>query len=266
MQEAVSRPPLNLVMPMAGRGSRFAEKGFTGPKPLIDLAGRPFFWWATESLRRCFSIRRLVYVVLEEHIRDHAIDRRLRAFYPEAHVAALPDITRGALETALYGVKALDDDAPLVVNDCDHAFEAGALARAAARPDLPAGMLSHFHSSSPAYSYAEYDAGGRLVRTAEKNPISNLATAGAYWFKDAATLLKYADSYTASCPYPEWFISGIYNEMISAGEHVQGAVLEKHISFGTVAEYDRARGVLGAFSSWISGAPESRTQNKAGHA
>ena len=71
---------LNLVMPMAGRGSRFAREGILQPKPLVDLAGKPFFWWAVESVRRAVEIEQMVFVVLEEHEREFAISDRIHSF------------------------------------------------------------------------------------------------------------------------------------------------------------------------------------------
>ena len=68
---------LHLVMPMAGRGSRFFENGFVMPKPLIEINGRPFFYWATQSIAKFVDCADITFVVLEEHIRDHAIDREI---------------------------------------------------------------------------------------------------------------------------------------------------------------------------------------------
>ena len=81
---------LTLVMPMAGRGARFARRGMLEPKPLIMLAARPFFAWAVESVLRVAPVRRMIFVVLEEHCRAHRIDRRVVELYPEATVIAIP--------------------------------------------------------------------------------------------------------------------------------------------------------------------------------
>ena len=248
---SAAQAEVDLVMPMAGRGSRFSAAGFDLPKPLLPLEGEPFFWWATESVRRVFTIRSMAFVVLAEHVAAHAIDREILARYPEAEVVVLPDVTSGSLATAVAGCQAVSGEAWLVVNDCDQAFRADTLA--AALPGFPAdtaGFLCHFRSYVPAYSYALYDAAGRLVRTAEKDPISDLAIAGAYGFRDRATFLRYAETYAANCPYPELFMSGVYNTMAAAGEAVRGGVLDEHLSFGTPREYEDALGRIGGLRSW----------------
>ena len=63
-------------MPMAGRGSRFFENGFVMPKPLIEINDRPFFYWATQSIAKFVDCADITFVVLEEHIRDHAIESK----------------------------------------------------------------------------------------------------------------------------------------------------------------------------------------------
>jgi dTDP-glucose pyrophosphorylase len=242
-----------MVMPMAGRGSRFAKLGFDLPKPLIPLHGRPFFWWATESLRRQAPLREMVFVVLQEHCDQFGIDRQVLDFYPDARIVAIPEVTAGAAETAMIGLRALRTDGPVAINDCDHAFECAGLAAVTAGlgRDL-GGALMCFSSSNPAYSYAALDeAGSRVVRTAEKQAISPHAIGGCYFLarpRDFEAL--YAD-YVRSCPYQELFMSGVFNLMIERGEQVGMLTATVHRSFGTPDEMqtmDTAR--FGPLRGW----------------
>jgi len=231
------RAGLSLVMPMAGRGSRFAQRGRPTPKPLIELHGRPFFWWATESLRRVVAIEQMAFVVLEEHCREHRIDRRIGEFYPQARIVALPEVTSGAAETAALGVRALSGAAPIAVNDCDHAFLCPELPVAAAR--LRAGLqgaLLGFRSTSPAYSYARLDAAGRVLGTVEKQVAGPLAIAGCYLFASPALFDELYREYEQTCPYSELFVSGLYNLLAQRGGEAAMLETQRHLSFGTPAE------------------------------
>jgi len=231
---------LSLVMPMAGRGSRFAKLGITEPKPLVNLFGRPFFWWATESVRRAAPVGEMAFVVLDEHVRDFSIDRRIREFYPDAQVVAIPEVTSGAAETARLGVEAISGEGPIAVNDCDHAFLC---------PDLPrlveqlangaASGLVCFRSQSPAYSYVRLDGAGAVTGTVEKQVVSPFAIAGCYLFESAATFKRHYSAYREDCPYDELFVSGLANLMTGAGERVVMAELAYHGSFGTPEEQGR---------------------------
>ena len=112
------------------------------------------------------------------------------------------------------------------------------------------GFLCHFASRDPAYSFAEYDDHGRLLRTAEKQPISDLAIAGAYGFARRDTLLRHVDAYRRDCPYDEPFMSGLYNHVVAAGGTVRGGLLDRHLSFGTPAEHEAAQAVLRSTPAW----------------
>lgn len=234
---------LSLVMPMAGRGSRFSRQGIVEPKPLINLLGKPFFWWAIESLARSTPIKELVVVVLEEHIRAFRIDEQIKAFYPDARIVALPDVTKGAAETAAIGIAALQSNGPFAVNDCDHAFALEQTqAIVASLSAGTAGALVGFRSQNPAYSYIELlpnneSATLYVSGTVEKQVVSPYAIAGCYFFASKSKFEAFYDDYAKSCPYDELFLSGIYNLMIKQGLKVIYQELQDHISFGTPEEY-----------------------------
>lgn len=97
---------LHLILPMAGRGSRFFENGFVCPKPLIEINGKPFFYWAARSIEKYVDCADITFVVLQEHIRDFAIDEKIRTYWPEARIIALPEVTEGAAVTALKAARA----------------------------------------------------------------------------------------------------------------------------------------------------------------
>ncbi len=237
---------------MAGRGSRFAAQGIREPKPLIDLGGHPFFWWAVESVRRQVPLARMIFVVLEEHAHDWSLDRRILDLYSQAEILAIPEVTSGSAETAALAAAKLTGDAPLLINDCDHAFLASALPKAVA--DLqqgPAGTLVTFHSESPNYSYLQLSPDGAIIGAVEKQVASPFAIAGCYLFRTPALYLDQYEAYRRDCPYPELFISGIYNEMLRRNLPVEKLVLDDHFAFGTPTEYANVQArLLHRLSDW----------------
>jgi dTDP-glucose pyrophosphorylase len=244
---------INLVMPMAGRGSRFADQGILEPKPLVDLGGRPFFWWAVESIRRVARIGQLVFVVLEEHEREFSISRRIRDFYPEARIVRIPDLTAGSAETASIGVAAIDGDGPVAINDCDHAFLVGDFNRTIEMlMNESIAVLMTFRSESPTFSYAVLDGGGAVCGTLEKQVVSPYAIAGCYLFRSASVYQEHYSKYLETCEYNELFISGIYNEILSEGQSVDLHVLKEHFPFGTPEEYRAIKEkMLDRLKEWV---------------
>lgn len=224
-----------MVMPMAGRGSRFAGGGAPVPKPLMNLWGRPFFWWAAESARRAFNPVEMVFVVLKDHIDGFAIAENIRDLVPGARIVVVSEVTSGAAETAKIGIEHLRHRGPVLINDTDHAFLLPRDVETSIAGDAQSALLT-FRSDSPSYSYARFDADGRVLGTAEKQVVSPDAIAGAYLFASPKDFLDSYSGYEAERRYAETFVSGLFDRLISAGRSVSVHRLGAHLSFGTPEE------------------------------
>ena len=229
---------LHLILPMAGGGTRFLKGGFECPKPLLELNGKPFFQWAAESVLQTLTPESLRFVVLREHVERFAIERRIRTVYPQAELTVLERVTAGAVVTCLAGCESLPEDAAVLFNDCDHFFLCDALAHLDARAD---GALLTFRSRDPRFSFVRLDGRGRVLGTAEKEAISDRAICGAYYFGSVRTFRTAAARYLQTCTQGEFFMSGVYNALLSAHGVVQALETQVHVSFGTPEEYDAAR-------------------------
>ena len=235
------REPLELVIPMGGASSRFLRQGFSCPKPLIELSGKPFFYWATESVYHRIPVRGLTFVILREHAAQFGLDARIRRYYPEARIVELEAVLPGAVLTCLRGTEGLPDHVPVLFNDCDHYFRSAALEAFCRGEDPVDGALLTFLSQEPCYSYAAFDDRGRITRTVEKQVVSEHAICGAYYFASAALFRRYATQYLKECSYTEFFLSGVYNTMARDGRVSVALPVDLHIPFGTPEEYRAAQ-------------------------
>ena len=109
-------------MPMGGRGQRFFDDGFIIPKPLIEIHGKPFFYWSAMSVLKFMPQCDVTFVVLKEHIENFNIDSRILELFPQADIAVIDHVLGGAVLTCMEGVKRIKDDIPVRFNDCDHMF------------------------------------------------------------------------------------------------------------------------------------------------
>ena len=234
-------PQIHLVMPMAGRGSRFANMNFLQPKPLISIYNKPFFYWSIQSIYKFINISSLDIIVLEEHVRNYSIDKEILEYYPNARVHIIDKVTEGAVVTALHGISKIDDKYPIIFNDCDHLFKSEKLNEFCKISSDLDGLLITFKSSENKYSYAAVNADGYVVKTAEKIVISNLAICGCYYFKNADIFKKMASIYLENCQYNEFFMSGIYNTMLENEMKVKTMPTDFHVPFGTPDEYMAAQ-------------------------
>jgi NDP-sugar pyrophosphorylase family protein len=169
---------------MAGMGGRFRAAGIEVPKPLIEVRGRPMVWWAVEGLPRV-PPESLVFIVREEHIRNFAIDARLRAlFSPHIRVIAQERSPAGQAVSVLAAEHDIAGEEPLLIHNCDtHVPGVGRDLNAVLREHPEAdGWIPIFGSCDPELSYVETDSSGLAIRVAEKEVISDRATIGTYYF------------------------------------------------------------------------------------
>ena len=244
---------VNLVFPMAGAGTRFLGDNFDCPKPLIDIDGLPFFKRAADSLVGHVKCERMVFVVLKEHVEKFEIDEKIHSYYPNAKIVQLPEVLPGALMTAIEGAKAIHNEYPVIFADCDMMFTSSDMYAYYNSDDYDAaGTLLTFESDKDCYSYVEVgdwtDANGQnvnvAVRTAEKEVISDRAITGAYGFINAAVFIRAAEKYINNTEIDEYYLSGVYNDMIKAGRRVRVFDTDTFLSFGTPEEYRKAEIIL----------------------
>jgi NDP-sugar pyrophosphorylase family protein len=234
---------IHYIMPMAGRGSRFSKQGYDFPKPLIEIYGKPFFFWSTQSVRKFIELASLDFVVLQEHIDKYNIDQEIIKYFPEAKIHALPEVTEGAVITCMKGIVDIDDDLPVLFNDCDHLFksvEFNSFCNENFDVSID-GILLTFLSDEAKFSFVGKDEKGYVTRTVEKEVISDEAICGCYYFRDKNMFVNVAEKYLTKCNYSEYFMSGVYNIMLDNGQIVKSIKTDFHIPFGVPEEYEEAK-------------------------
>lgn len=239
-------------MPMAGGGVRFENEGYLSPKPLIEIADKPFFYWATRSVSKFLKVEDITYVVLKQHVENFHIDSVIKKYFPNAKIKVIDKVLKGAVLTCVEGIKDIKDNMPILINDCDHAFVSDSFYNYCREGNFNGidGALLTFSSSDPAYSFAETDNHNNVIRTVEKQVISNRAICGAYYFGNANIFNNAVERYLDKCNYQEYFISGVYNILIEEGYCIQSFFVDKHLSFGTPGEYALAKESTKEFEEW----------------
>lgn len=236
--------PLHIIMPMAGEGSRFAKAGWTTPKPLIELRGVPLFMRAINSVALEGVDMKYSFIVRQEHIDNQGIDKLIKDIQPDANVFSVLKTTRGAVETCLVAESAILDEDAIVVMDCDLEFRSVSYNKLVSEAlSVPAnqadgGALVSFDSNNPRYSYALVDNEGRVLRTAEKEPISNHALCGAYFFGSGRDFKRIAHQLLddGTQGKAEFYVSLLYNYLLAEGKVVRLATMEEYYSYGTPEE------------------------------
>jgi dTDP-glucose pyrophosphorylase len=229
---------LQVLMSMGGLGSRFAKEGYTTPKPLIEVDGKPMFMRALDSFKPVKNVQ-YIFVIRKEHDDTHQLTQQIRAQIPNARINILDHDTEGAVESCMVAANDIGDRDPIAIADCDIYFESTDYFKKIAADDKPDGMLLTFASTDPRYSYVETDKAGKVLRTAEKIVISNQALLGGYFFSTGAQFKALASEFLSkplAHDLKEYFVSHLFNMLLTRGGTVEIAKVDRKYIFGTPEE------------------------------
>ncbi|SFA69122.1 dTDP-glucose pyrophosphorylase [Cellulomonas marina] len=231
-------------MPMAGRGSRFADAGYEAPKPLIPVLGRPMIELVVENLRPSVP-HRFVFICQAEHVARYDLGTLLPRIAPGAVVVPLDGITEGAAVTVLHAREHIDPDDPLVIANSDQYVDVPAddWVSAGLAPDVD-GLILTMEADDPKWSFVELDDAGLVTRVVEKEVVSDQATVGIYLFARGRDFVDAADAMIAADERVngEFYVAPVYNGLIRAGHrvvvHDVGQVGAGMHGLGTPADLD----------------------------
>ena len=211
---------LNIVIPMAGDGRRFAEAGYPAPKPLVAVHGMPMIELVVRNLEPR-QRHRIIFICKQDHLRAHGLASLLARIAPGSAVRTVPATTEGAACTVLQAADLIDNAHPLVVANCDQFVRAdmtGFVRRLAALDGLIMTMRAH----DPKWSYAAIGPDGLVTRVAEKEVISEAATVGVYGFARGRAFCAAARRMIAAGRRVrgEFYLAPAYNELIADGARI----------------------------------------------
>jgi HAD superfamily hydrolase (TIGR01509 family) len=224
---------MNVLIPMAGRGSRFLDAGYVFPKPLVEINNKPMIQVVIENLN---IDAHHIFIVQKEHYERYNLKQVLSLISPGCDIIQIDKVTEGAACTTLKARELIDNENPLLIanadqfiewnsNECMYAFSADA---------IDGGILT-FESTHPKWSYAKLDENGFVCEVAEKKPISNSATCGIYYWKHGSDYVKYADRMIEKDirTNNEFYVCPVYNQAIEDGRKIKIKQVDKMWGLGT---------------------------------
>lgn len=230
---------VTVLMPMGGLGQRFADAGYTTPKPLIDVDGKPMFIRALESFPNDWAIHN-VFVIRKDQNDEYGLRGLILEACPTAKIAVLDRNTGGAVETCLAAENLIDPSIPVIIADCDIRFRSKGYVEEIESRRFD-GVLVGFDSRDARYSYAEVDDDGIVTRTAEKVVISSHALLGGYYFGSAELFLSLAHRFLdegLDNGLKEFYVSHLFNMMLEQHKTVGYAEVDIFDIWGTPEELE----------------------------
>jgi len=211
---------MNIVIPMAGRGSRFIAAGYKYPKPLIPVGGKPMIEWVVENIRPS-RLHRFIFICLAEHLVQYPeVPETLRAICPGCEILSVNTVTEGAACTVLLARGLIDNNDQLMIANSDQVVDAPIDEYLAKLDDEAAnGLIMTFWSDHPKWSYCRIRPDGRVSEVVEKQVVSNHATVGIYNFRSGCDFVRAADSMIMRNlrVNNEFYVAPAYNELIHEG-------------------------------------------------
>ena len=224
---------LTVLIPMAGAGSRFQQAGYTFPKPLIDVKGKPMIQLVVENLNIKANY---VYVVQKEHREKYNLDTLLNLITPDCKIVEVDRITEGAACTALLAKEYINKDTPLFFANSDQFVEwdSNEFLYKMNETNADGGIVS-FRATHPKWSFAKVDEKGLVTEVAEKNPISDIATVGYYYWKKGSDFVKYAEDMIEKDirVNNEFYVCPVFNQAIEDCKEIRTFDIPKMWGLGT---------------------------------
>jgi len=224
---------MNVLIPMAGAGSRFEKAGYSSPKPLIDVNGKPMIQVVVENLNIDANY---IFIVQKNHRQKYNLDALLNLIAPNCTVLEVDGVTEGAACTSLISKEIINNENPLFFANSDQFVEwdSNEFMYKMLERNADGGIVT-FPSTHPKWSFAKINNEGYVTEVAEKNPISNLATVGYYYWKQGKDFVKYAEEMIRKNirVNNEFYVCPVFNQAVLDNKKIITSNADKMWGIGT---------------------------------
>ena len=228
---------MNVLIPMAGMGQRFVDAGYQEPKPLIPVLGTPMIELVVKNLG---LDAHYIFIVQKSHSEKYNLHQLLKNITPSCSIIEIEGITEGAACSTLLAKEFINKDEELVIANSDQYVVCDTKEFINHVSNYDAGMLT-FTGTNPKWSFAELDSDGYVKRVAEKDPISDVATVGIYYWRSGAEYVKYAEQMISKNirVRNEFYVCPVFNEAIEDNKKVVTHNVEEMWGLGTPEDLEQ---------------------------
>jgi len=221
---------LNILIPMAGAGSRFQSVGYKLPKPLINANGKPMIQVVVDNIKLDATF---TFVVQSSHRKLYDLDNILGTIAPGCNIVEVDGVTEGAACTTLLAKEYINNQLPLIISNSDEFLEWDEFDFIEKCKGIDGNIVTFKHLDTK-WSFAKV-VDGYVTEVAEKRPISDNATAGIYYWTKGSDYVKYAEQMIDKNirVNNEFYVAPVYNEAIADGKLVKIYNIEKVWGLGT---------------------------------
>jgi dTDP-glucose pyrophosphorylase len=229
---------MKIVVPMAGAGSRFSTAGYTFPKPLVDVEGSPMIQRVVDNLNHFDAD--FIFLVRQEHLDKYSVETLLKTITGgRCDIVVVDKLTEGAACTVLLAKDYINSSEELLIANSDQIMQYNPknfklMYELAHSSQGQADFIWTFNATNPKWSFARVE-GQRIVEVAEKDPISNIATCGVYFWDQGSAFVSCAMEMIERNirVNGEFYVCPVYNMGIERGRKVYPFYVDKMWGIGT---------------------------------
>ena len=226
-----------IVIPMLGRSSRFTSAGYRLPKYMLPVREKSVFSCSISSFENYFSSEEFLFLVRQDHDCINFLKKDLSILGIDRYeIMEFDKETSGQGESVYLGIKNYPEETNILIFNIDTVRKGFKFKKF---PSEQYGYLEVFESNGTNWSFVEPGNDNKVIRTTEKNRISDLCSNGIYFFSHAGMYCKYFEKYSSLLENQESYIAPMYNLLIKDGINVFFDVVSnsKIIHLGTPADY-----------------------------
>lgn len=231
---------------MAGAGSRFAEKGYTIPKPLLSILNEPMVIKASKALPEA---EKSIFILRDFHIKDFQIDNTIKSYYPNSEIIVLNELTEGQASTCLMAKDFINNNEELVIGASDNGMFYDKKKFEEYKLEADAIVFTFRNNNSvlakpQAYGWAIVNENNEIAEMKVKynmpKPMQNHAVVGAFWFKHGCDFVNAAESMISQNRRinNEFYVDECLNDLIKMGKRVLAFEVDQYICWGTPDDYE----------------------------
>ena len=221
---------MQIVIPMSGEGSRFKQAGHSTPKPFIPVNGKSMIHRVVDNLQQFDA--EFIFLAREDQLTP---ERKCR-LSNTGTLINVDVLTEGAACTVLLARDLINTTEPLLIVNSDQLLSYNHYDFTLLNQTLPgSSFIWVFQAFDPKWSFVNIGPAGNITEVAEKNPISNVATCGWYYWDRGCDFVSAAERMIAANDRVnnEFYVAPVYNHHISSGGKVYPIHAHRMVGLGT---------------------------------
>jgi len=246
---------MNYLIPMAGAGSRFAQKGYRTHKPAIPTTSWctgqvvPMCVAAAQDLPHISRDSRIIFIIRDFH-QDAGLDQTIKNFFPQAQFIAIDHLTQGQASSCLLAEEFINNDQELLIAGCDNGmvYDQQAFDHKRAGADVLV-FTYRYHSavlSHPnAYGWVKVDESGKVTGVSVKKqisptPLQDHAIVATFWFRKGSFFVQAAQKMILENDRVnnEFYVDQVIKHALDLGMQVDIFEIDKYLGWGTPEDYE----------------------------